>query len=250
MNNVSRGAHYASVPPVTDAPPRGSAAGSAPGTLPAAVLWDMDGTIIDTEPQWLAAEVALAHRHGGTWTEEMGDKLIGMALPESIEIFRDLAGLTAPPGQLIGELVEEMVRLVRSGAADWRPGARELLTDLTRAQVPCALVTMSYQSLADVVLDMLPKSTFEVVVTGDQVSRGKPHPEPYLRAAERLGVRIEDTVALEDSLPGVTSAAAAGAHTIAIPAHQGIPSSPDYALVASLAGLDSRGLLPLAARRG
>src|SRR5690625_3689114 len=94
--------------------------------LPEAVLWDMDGTIIDTEPQWLAAEVALAERHGGTWTEAMGDKLIGMALPESIRIFRDLAEISAPPEQLIAEPTVEMLRLARSGAAGWCPGAREL----------------------------------------------------------------------------------------------------------------------------
>src|SRR5699024_6174854 len=88
-----------------------SAPARGPATaLPEAVLWDMDGTIIDTEPQWLAAEVALAERHGGTWTEAMGDKLIGMALPESIRIFRDLAEISAPPEQLIVELIEEMVR--------------------------------------------------------------------------------------------------------------------------------------------
>src|SRR5699024_8683753 len=81
------------------------------------------------------------------------------------------------------ELIEQMVRLVRSGAADWRPGARELLTDLGRHEVPCALVTMSYQQLADVVIEMLPAGTFDTVVTGDQVNRGKPHPEPYLLAA-------------------------------------------------------------------
>lgn len=226
---------------------------SAPATgaataLPEAVLWDMDGTIIDTEPQWLAAEVALAERHGGTWTEAMGDKLIGMALPESIRIFRDLAGICAPPEQLITELIAEMVRLVRSGAADWRPGARELLADLGRHEVPCALVTMSYQELADVVIEMLPAGTFDTVVTGDQVTRGKPHPEPYLLAAERLGVDIRNTVALEDSVPGVTSAAASGAHTIGIPAHQGIPESPTYSLAPTLAGVRPQDLFRLAGR--
>src|SRR5690625_4175343 len=112
--------------------------------LPEAVLWDMDGTIIDTEPQWLAAEVALAERHGGTWTQEMGDQLIGLALPESIRILRDSTGIDVSIDQLIGEVIEEMVRLVQAGAADWRPGARELLADLVNHEVPCALVTMSY----------------------------------------------------------------------------------------------------------
>lgn len=239
MENVSPAFSETSLPPST-----------APGALPEAVLWDMDGTIIDTEPQWLQAEVALAERHGGTWTQAMGDKLIGMALPESILIFRDVAGISAPPQQLITELIAEMVRLVRQGAAGWRPGALELLRNLSRHEVPCALVTMSYQELADVVLEMLPKGTFDTVVTGDQVAQGKPHPEPYLLAAERLGVNITNTVALEDSIPGVTSAAASGAWTIGIPAHQEIPNSPTYAVVPSLEQVGPQDLFTLAAQRG
>lgn len=227
-----------------------TAPSATPGTLPDAVLWDMDGTIIDTEPQWFEAEVALARRHGGTWSQAMGDRLVGLALPDSIRIFRDLAGIRAPAEQLITEIIQEMVRLVRTGAAGWRPGARELLTSLERHEVPCALVTMSYQELADIVIEMLPEGTFDTVVTGDQVTNGKPHPEPYLLAAERLGVSIERTVALEDSVPGVTSAAAAGAWTIGIPAHQDIPESPSYAVVPTLESVQPQDLFALAAQRG
>src|SRR5690625_5059497 len=100
--------------------------------LPEAVLWDMDGTIIDTEPQWVAAEVALARRHGGEWTAAMGDQLIGMSLPESILIFRQLTGIDLPPEVLIAELIEEMVTLVGTGSAGWRPGALDLLGNLAR----------------------------------------------------------------------------------------------------------------------
>lgn len=217
--------------------------------LPAAVLWDMDGTIIDTEPQWLAAEVNLAARYGAHWTLEMGEALIGHALSESILTFRDLTGIDADPDLLIDELIAEMVRLVGDGTAGWRPGAVELLTALANHQIPCALVTMSYQSLADVVLDMLPDGLFQAVITGDQVTHGKPHPEPYLLAAERLGVDVEHAVAIEDSIPGVTSAAASGAWTLGVPAHQQLPVSPDYVLIPTLAGVTPHDLLPLATGR-
>lgn len=210
----------------------------------------MDGTIIDTEPQWLAAEITLAESYGGTWNERLGEELIGMALPDSMPIFRRLAGIDAPADRLITELIEEMVRLVRSGVADWRPGARELLTSLGRQGVPSALVTMSYQALADVVIEMLPAGTFDAVVTGDQVTNGKPHPEPYLLAAERLGADVTRTVALEDSIPGVTSAAASGAWTIGVPANQEIPPSADYAVVRTLHGVQPTDLFTLASRRG
>lgn len=237
MDNVS--------PTLRHSPPH-----TLPQALPDAVLWDMDGTIIDTEPQWLAAEVALADRYGGGWTESMGDALIGMSLPESILIFKEMTGIDVAPEQLIAELIEEMVTLVGSGVAGWRPGALELLTGLAHHQVPCALVTMSYQDLADVVLDMLPAGTFSAVITGDQVTRGKPHPEPYLLAADRLGVDITRTVALEDSVPGLASASSAGAWTIGIPAHQSLPASADYALLPTLAGVAPHELLGHARQRG
>lgn len=217
--------------------------------LPEAVLWDMDGTIIDTEPHWFAAEEEIARRHGATWSEKLGEKLIGMALPTSIEIFKDITGINVPSEQLIGEIIAHMVHLVRTGGAPWRPGAHQLLTSLRAHSVPCALVTMSYQDLADVVIDMLPAGTFSVVVTGDQVTNGKPDPEPYLVAAQRLGVDIEKTVALEDSIPGVTSAAASGAATIGIPAHQDLPPSDSYALLTSLEAVRPQDLLGLAGQR-
>lgn len=237
MDNVSALRPHATVPIV-------------PSGLPEAVLWDMDGTIIDTEPQWLAAEITLAESYGGTWNERLGEELIGMALPESILIFRQLAGIDAPADRLITELIDEMVRLVRSGEAGWRPGAQELLATLNRQGIPSALVTMSYQELADVVIEMLPAGTFQEVVTGDQVTNGKPHPEPYLLAAHRLGAEVTRTVALEDSIPGVTSAAASGAWTIGVPAHQDIPRSAEYAVIPTLAGVRPADLFTLAARRG
>lgn len=221
-----------------------------PGDLPDAVLWDMDGTIIDTEPQWLEGELALAQRYGATWNQHMGDQLVGMSLPESILIFRDLTGISATPETLIAELIQEMVTLVSSGYSDWRPGARELLTSLRDHHVPCALVTMSYTELANVVLEMLPPGTFDAVVTGDQVSQGKPHPEAYQKAAELLDVDVRRTVALEDSIPGVTSAAASGAWTIGIPAHQSIPSSTDYAVIPTLSEVKPHDLIRLAFSRG
>lgn len=226
-------------------PPRSSSIGA----LPAAVLWDMDGTIIDTEPQWLEAEVVLAARYGKHWTHQMGEELIGRALTESILVFQERTGIEADPAELIDELIQEMIHLVGAGVADWRPGAVELLTSLKELEVPCALVTMSYQGLADIVLGMLPEGLFDVVVTGDQVTHGKPHPEAYLLAAKRLGVDVRETVALEDSVAGVTSAAASGARTIAIPAHQHVPESSTYAVVESLAGVNPHDLLPLAASR-
>lgn len=186
-------------------------------SLPDAVLWDMDGTLVDTEPYWMAAETAVVSRHGGTWTHQQGLQLVGNDLLVSARVIREQTGIPGTDEEIIGQIISEVVEHVRADGAPWRPGALELLATLRAAGVPCALVTMSYAVLADAVVEQAPAGTFAVVVTGDQVTRGKPDPEPYLLAAERLGVDVRRTVAIEDSSVGVASALASGAHTIAVP---------------------------------
>ena len=206
-------------------------------TLPAAVLWDMDGTIIDTEPYWIDAEIALATRDGGTWTHDDGLTLIGKALPESAEILRARAGVKGSNEEIVDDLVRQVGHLLRTHGADWQPGARELLAELNDAGIPCALVTMSYASLADILVELLPPNTFAAVVTGDMVTHGKPHPEPYLKAAELLGVDPTQCVAIEDSPTGVASAEAAGARVIGVPHFVPIAATPSRSRVASLTDL-------------
>ena len=206
-------------------------------TLPAAVLWDMDGTIIDTEPYWIDAEIALATRDGGTWTHDDGLTLIGKALPESAEILRERAGVKGSTDDIVDDLVRQVGHLLRTHGADWQPGARELLAELNAAQVPCALVTMSYTSLADILVELLPPNTFTAVVTGDMVTHGKPHPEPYLKAAELLGVDPAQCIAIEDSPTGVASAEAAGARVIGVPHFVPIDATPNRSRVSSLTKL-------------
>jgi HAD superfamily hydrolase (TIGR01509 family) len=116
----------------------------------------------------------------------------------------------------------------------WRPGARELLFALADAGVPCALVTMSYRRLADAVVSQLPAGSFRIIVAGDDVKHGKPHPEAYLTAAERLGVAPQDCVAIEDSLTGVTSAQAAKVPTLAVQHLVEIPPAPGRTVVTTL----------------
>ncbi len=108
----------------------------------------------------------------------------------------------------------------------WREGAAELLGRLREHEVRCALVTASYARIVEPVVAGLPPGTFETVVTGEVVRRGKPHPAPYLMAAERLGVPIEQCVALEDSDNGATSAEAAGARVLVVENLAPVPRSP------------------------
>jgi HAD superfamily hydrolase (TIGR01509 family) len=149
-----------------------------------------------------------------------------------------------PPAVIVEELLDRVVAEV-GRAVPWRPGARELLLSLHAAGVPCALVTMSYARLADAVVRALPAGVFAAVVPGDQVRHGKPHPEPYLTAAQRLGVAPQECVAIEDSPPGVRSAQAAGAAVVAVPHVVPIPPGPGRVVVDTLEGLSPAGLARL-----
>lgn len=206
-------------------------------TRPAAVLWDMDGTLVDTEPLWIEAEHALVAEHGGTWSTEHAHALVGNPLLVSAEYIREHGGVDLPPHDIVERLQAHVVAAVRTGPP-WRPGALDLLGALAAGGVPCALVTMSWQPLAGAVVDTLPRGTFAAVVTGDRVVNGKPHPEAYLTAADALGVRPEDCVAIEDSPTGLAAAEAAGVPTVAVPHVLPLEAAPGRLLVASLLEVD------------
>ncbi|WP_392542081.1 HAD family hydrolase [Oryzobacter telluris] len=205
-------------------------------SLPAAVLWDMDGTLVDTEPYWISAEHAIVEEHGGTWSDEYAHQLVGNDLMVSAVFIKEHGNVPWSPEQIIDELLARVVARVREHVP-WRPGARELLASLAEAGVPSALVTMSWRSLADAVVSALPEGSFAAVVTGDEVSHGKPHPEPYRAAARLLGVEAADCVAIEDSPTGVRSAVAAGVPTIAVPHVVPVPEQAGAVHLDSLAGI-------------
>jgi len=185
---------------------------------PVAVLWDMDGTLVDTEPYWIEAEFELASRHGGSWSREHALNLVGHDLLDSGRYIREHMGIDVEPADIVEQLLDSVVAQVEQDVP-WRPGARELLTDLASYGVPCALVTMSYRRFVAPVLEALPADTFRVVVTGDGVSHGKPHPEPYLKASQGLRVDPVDCLAIEDSNTGARSAETAGCVVLVVPSH-------------------------------
>ena len=205
--------------------------------MPAAVLKDMDGTLVDTEPYWIETEFALAETHGGTWSHEHALRLVGNDLLESGRYIREHMGIDRTPEQIVEELLDGVVERVRH-RVPWRPGAVELLAALTAAGVPCALVTMSYQRFVDPILAALPAQAFTVVVTGDAVANGKPHPEPYLAAAARLGVDPAHCLAIEDSDTGTRSAVAAGCGVLVVPNHVPVAPGERRTFAETLVGLD------------
>ncbi len=201
-----------------------------------AVLWDMDGTLVDTEPYWIAIEFAMAEKYGGTWSEAHALELVGNDLVASGRYIKDVMGLDLTPEEIVEELLDGVVAMVEE-AVPWRPGARELLMSLSEAGVRCGLVTMSYQRFVAPILAHLPPETFRVVVTGDQVEFGKPHPEPYLTAAAALGVPPEECVAIEDSNTGAKSAEAAGCLVLVVENHVPVLDGPRRVFRETLAGL-------------
>ena len=212
----------------------------------------MDGTIVDTEPYWIAAEHALVEAHGGTWSHEQAMQLVGQSLTYSAGILQN-AGVDLEAREIIDTLTAEVIRGVQR-SVPWRPGARELLDELHQAGVRCALVTMSEGPLAREIVASLPKPYFEFVVTGDTVAQGKPHPEAYLTAVELLqgsdpALTIDHCVALEDSAPGIAAAVASGVSTVAIPHIVPIPDDPRHTTWDSLAGRTVSELVAIAADR-
>jgi HAD superfamily hydrolase (TIGR01509 family) len=213
--------------------------------LPDAVLFDLDGTLVDTEPYWIDAEHELASAHGARWTHDDAMSIVGMALLDAAAVLR-AAGIPMTEPEIVDQMVGEVcARLDQS--IPWQPGARELLAELAAAGVPCGLVTMSYAAIADRIVAHAPPGAFGAVVTGDTVRQGKPHPEPYLTAAAKLGVAPDRCVAIEDSPTGLASATAAGARPLAIPHIVPIPASPGLSRAPSLVAVTPDTLAEIAA---
>jgi len=198
---------------------------------PAAVLWDMDGTLIDSEPYWIAAEIELCARFGVSWTKEDGLRQVGNPLVNTATELR-ARGVGMPIDTIVEFLTGRVTMQVRE-RAPWQQDAFDLLNVVLAAGIPCALVTMSYRQLADALLARVPEA-FAAVVTGDEVTNGKPHPEAYLVAAARLGVDVTQCVAIEDSPAGVGSALASGARTIGVRRHVPIKAQPELSRVRDL----------------
>lgn len=201
---------------------------------PAAILWDMDGTIVDTEPYWMDAETDLVSSYGGTWTHADAIQLVGAGLRHAARVLQS-HGVPLTEDEIIATLTDRVLERL-AVEVPWRPGARELLIELGERGIPAALVTMSIRRMAEAVAASIGFPAFAAIVAGDDVEHSKPHPEAYLRGASLLGVAAEDCVAIEDSAPGIASAVAAGTVTIGVPLHVDIPENPDHAIWPTLEG--------------
>jgi HAD superfamily hydrolase (TIGR01509 family) len=213
-----------------------------------AVLWDMDGVLVDSEPLWTVAEVELATALGGTWSAEIKAAVVGTRLDVAVPTILRFFGAPDTPAQLAETsawLLHRMVELF-ADRLPVLPGVRELLAALAADGVPMALVSSSYRVLVDAVLTQ-GVGPFALSVAGDEVVHGKPHPEPYLAAAQRLDADPARCVVIEDSPSGVTAGEAAGCAVVAVPSVAGVVFAPQpRRLVApSLSGLSAADLRAL-----
>ncbi len=206
-----------------------------------AVLFDMDGTLINSEPYWLSAERALMLRFGHHWTDYDQALCIGGPLPKVGAYMSQLSGFSENSEYFEVELIRMVAKEFRKGL-QFMPGAKELVEDLVKAEIPMALVSASPRVLVDVALALLPKRTFRSSISNQDVKTSKPDPESYFLAAEQLGVDIELCIVLEDSKTGIDAGLASGAVVIGIPHIISYPPSSRLHLRRDLLGLTARDL--------
>jgi HAD superfamily hydrolase (TIGR01509 family) len=216
------------------------------GTGLQAVLFDMDGTLLDSEKIWDAALDDLAAWLGGELSTSARYRMVGSSLARSVAILHDDLGIDADPESSGAFLTERTAELFRSQLT-WKPGARELLAAVNDAGIPAALVTSTHRRLTEIALDTLGRQNFTATVCGDEVARPKPNPDPYLRAVQLLGTDPARSVAVEDSPLGVTAAQAAGCPVLAVPNEVPIAQAPRRVVRESLADVTVADLAALVA---
>jgi HAD superfamily hydrolase (TIGR01509 family) len=215
----------------------------------AAVLFDMDGTLVDSEKIWDVGLNELAARYGGVLSAAARAEMIGTSMVESMRILHDDLGQPWRDPRISVAWLERRVRQLFAADLVWRPGARELLAEVRAGGVPTALVTATRRHLVEVALTTIGAANFDAVVCGDEVDEAKPHPQPYRRAAAMLGAHPSRCVAIEDSPTGTASARAAGCVVLAVPCEIELSDVDGLVVVESLRGVDLAYLRELVRQR-
>ncbi|WP_037914084.1 HAD family hydrolase [Actinacidiphila yeochonensis] len=221
---------------------------TAPVPPPAAVLFDMDGTLVDTEHLWWRAVAEVAERLGYRLSDADLPEVLGCPVAHTAGYLCRTTGAAVPEARIARGLDDAFASRV-AGDVTPRPGVLRLLAGLRAAAVPTGLVTASPRRIVDLVLDRLGADWFTLTVAAEDTARAKPAPDPYLTAAERLGVEPGDCVAVEDSPPGLASARAAGCRVVAVPSTVPIPPGDGVMVVGSLEEVDLTLLSAFAAAR-
>lgn len=209
-----------------------------------AVLWDMDGTLVDSEKLWDVSLSAFYESHGGAMGRETRAALVGASAEETMVTAYAELGLEHDP-----EAMAESIRRLHDHTAElfddglpWCDGARDLLEALAAERTPMALVTNTQRALTERALNRIGRHYFTFSVCGDEVANGKPAPDVYLRAVNLLGLRPSECLAVEDSVTGAAAAEGAGCAVLVVPNDVPVPGGPRRHHVGSLAGLQAQDL--------
>lgn len=198
-----------------------------------AVLWDHDGTLVDTEPYWIEAELALAAQFNVPWTEEDAVAVVGSPMSETARRMQ-VAGLPMENEAIILELCSRVITSIDEKGIRWLPGVLDLFEEIAEAGIRCAIVSNAWRSVVEKTAAALPEGVVEFMLTGDEMKYAKPDPWPYRTAAEALGVPVENTIAIEDSISGTLSAEAAGIPVLVVPSVAEVPEAPGRSRASSL----------------
>jgi len=206
---------------------------------PAAVLWDMDGTLVDSEKVWEVALRDVARGLGGTLSAAARTAVVGSSMQYTLRVLFDDLGLAPDRRRMagVGKRILARTGELFDGGLEWRPGAQAALAAVRSAGWPMALVTNTGRELTERALDVIGRHHFAATVCAEEVGRSKPDPGPYLAAARLLGVPAEHCLAVEDSPTGVLAAERAGAAVLVVPCETAVPSGPGRVERDTLVGL-------------
>ena len=214
-----------------------------------AVLFDMDGTLIDTEQHWDVALDELAVRLGGRLSADARVAITGSSVPTALAVLYADVGTTRNAARQAEDdaWLQARVAELMTGSVPWRVGAPELLAGVRDSGLRTALVTTTFRAIADVALDAIGRHFFDLTVCGDEVPATKPDPAPYRQAMAALGVPADACLVIEDSVTGVTAGLAAGATVLGVPSLGPLTPAPRLIVRQDLVGLTVADLAELVA---
>lgn len=188
-----------------------------------AILWDHDGTLVETEPYWIEAELELTGKFNVSWTEADALNCVGNPMLETGRLLKK-AGVPMEPHEIVDWLVDRVDQLMDEKGILWMPGVQELFAECAEQNIPCAIVSNAWRKVVEKTAAGLPQDVIKFMITGDEMIVAKPDPWPFAHAAEVLGVAPENCIAIEDSLPGTLSAEAAGIPVLVVRGHAPVPA--------------------------
>lgn len=201
-----------------------------------AILWDHDGTLVETEPYWIQAEQELADLYNANWTHEDAIACVGSPMRESARRMQ-AAGVQMEIDPIVEWLVDRVAVMMDEQGILWLPGVQELFAECAAQNIPCAVVSNAWRKVVEKTVSGLPDGVVKFILAGDEMIVAKPDPWPYAHAADVLGVAHENCIAIEDSLAGTLSAESAGIPVVVVRGVQPVEAGTQRSRVIDLADI-------------